>query len=390
MAADEGLALGVLGPLQMRVGGTEVPLGTPKQRAVLAMLVINRNRPVSIESLLNAAWEQWPPSGARASLHSYVSNLRRLIGEGEVDARTILVSAAPGYRLNVRETDCDIGRFVTEKNAGVQAAAAGLFEQASRHLTAALSEWRGPVLEDLHNFQFVDAFATALTEDKILAHTARAEAEIVCGRGYSVIGELEGLVVEHPYHEPLWAQLITAYYLSERQSEALDAFNRLKAILADDLGIDPGPTLRDLQSRILRQEPLNVKQAAQNTAERAITMLQQRTLVHGEGALARLRDTSGRSYPLCAAATTIGRLADNDIVLDDASVSRNHAVIVDTGTNFVISDLRSANGVRVGDHRVRGSAKLADGDHIGIGGHEFVFEIGAPQIAVSDADQGLA
>ena len=279
MAADEGLALGVLGPLQMRVGGTEVPLGTPKQRAVLAMLVINRNRPVSIESLLNAAWEQWPPSGARASLHSYVSNLRRLIGEGEVDARTILVSAAPGYRLNVRETDCDIGRFVTEKNAGVQAAAAGRFEQASRHLTAALSEWRGPVLEDLHNFQFVDAFATALTEDKILAHTARAEAEIVCGRGYSVIGELEGLVVEHPYHEPLWAQLITAYYLSERQSEALDAFNRLKAILADDLGIDPGPTVRDLQSRILRQEPLDVKQAAQNTAERAITMLQQRT--HG-------------------------------------------------------------------------------------------------------------
>lgn len=378
MVTDEGIAFGVLGPLQMRVGGTEVLLGTPKQRAVLAMLVINRNRPVGIDSLLNAAWEQWPPPGARASLHSYISNLRKLIG---AEARTVLVSAPPGYRLNVRETNCDIGRFVTEKNAGVQAAAAGLFEQASRHLTAALAEWRGPVLEDLPDFQFVDAFATALTEDKVLAHTSRAEAEIACGRVYSVISGLEALVIDHPYNEPLWAQLITAYYLSERQSEALDAFNRLKAILADDLGIDPGPTVRDLQARILRQEALDVKKAAQSTAERAVTFLQQRTMIHGESALAYLREKGGRSYPLCAAAATIGRLADNDIVLDDASVSRNHAVIVDTGTNFVISDLRSANGVKVRHQRIRGSATLTDGDQIGIGGREFIFEIGPPDSA---------
>jgi DNA-binding SARP family transcriptional activator len=378
VVTDEGLALGVLGPLQMRVGGTEVLLGTPKQRAVLAMLVINRNRPVGIESLLNAAWEQWPPPGARASLHSYISNLRKLIG---AEARTVLVSAPPGYRLNVRETDCDIGRFVTEKNAGVQATAAGRFEQASRHLTAALAEWRGPVLEDLRDFQFVDAFATALTEDKVLAHISRAEAEIACGRVYSVISGLEALVVDHPYNEPLWAQLITAYYLSERQSEALDAFNRLKAILADDLGIDPGPTVRDLQARILRQEPLDVKKAAQSTAERAVTFLQQRTMIHGESALAYLREKGGHSYPLCAAATTIGRLADNDIVLDDVSVSRNHAVVVDTGTHFVISDLRSANGVRVRHQRIRGSATLTDGDQIGIGGREFIFEIGPPDSA---------
>ena len=109
MATRSDLAFGVLGPLQMRVGDTEVPLGTPKQRAVLGMLVINRNRPVSIESLLGAAWDQWPPAGARATLHSYVSNLRRLIG---ADARTVLVSAPPGYRLNAREIDCDIGRNV--------------------------------------------------------------------------------------------------------------------------------------------------------------------------------------------------------------------------------------------------------------------------------------
>ena len=94
----------------MTVNGAPVLLGTPKQRAVLAMLVINRNRVVGIESLITAAWEQWPPPEARASLHSYVSNLRRLLSKAGVDPRTVLVSAPPGYRLNVAETACDIGR----------------------------------------------------------------------------------------------------------------------------------------------------------------------------------------------------------------------------------------------------------------------------------------
>jgi DNA-binding SARP family transcriptional activator len=320
---ENKIGFGVLGPLQMTVDGAPVPLGTPKQRAVLAVLVMNRNRPVGTDSLITAAWEQWPPSEARASLHSYISNLRKLLG----DSRSMLVNAPPGYSLTVGDSACDIGRFVLEKTAGVQAAAAGRFEQASDHLTTALAEWRGPVLEDLRDFQFVEAFATALTEDKVVAHTARAEAEIACGRGYAVIGELESLTVEHPYREPLWAQLIIAYYLADRQSEALDAYQRLKTTLADDLGIDPGPTVRALHERILRQEP--------------------RT----------------------------GRLSDNDIVLDNPNVSRHHAVIIDTGTSFVITDLRSANGVDVANERIRGTATLADGDRIRICDHEFTFEI---------------
>src|SRR5258708_11752755 len=196
-----------------------------------------------------AAWEQRPPAEARASLHSYISTLRRPPG----DSGSMWAKGPPGYSLPVADTACDLGRFVLEKTAGVQAAAAGRFEQASDHLTTALAEWRGPVLEDLRDFQFVDAFATALTEDKVVAHTARAEAEIACGRGDAVIGELESLTVEHPYREPLWAQLIIAYYQADRQSEALDARQRLKTTLADDLGIDPGPTVRSLHERVLRQ-----------------------------------------------------------------------------------------------------------------------------------------
>jgi DNA-binding SARP family transcriptional activator len=347
------------------------------------MLVINRNRPVSLESLVSAAWEDRPPPEARTSLHSYVSNLRRLLGTAGVEPRTVLANAPPGYRLSMPEAACDLGRFIIEKTAGVQAAAAGRFEQASDHLSAALAQWRGPVLDDLRDFRFVDAFATALIEDKVAAHTVRVEAEIACGRAHSVVSEVEALIVEQPYREPLWAQLMTAYSLAGRQSDALDAYRRLKTTLAEDLGIDPGPSVRRLHERILRQERLDVKQTARADAQSIVTVLEQRTPVSGTSHHALLRDASGRSYPLNAVTTGIGRLPDNDIVLDDQKVSRHHAVIIDTGTSFVVNDLRSANGVEVQHERIRGSVTLADGDVIRIGGHRFTVQISAGEAPAS-------
>ena len=374
--AHSALRFGVLGPLQMSANGTDLPLGASKQRAVLAMLLINRNRIVPADTLIDAVWQQRPPPEARGSLHAHISRLRRLVSSAGVDPAAVVVGSQPGYRLNVPDEACDLGRFAIEQKAGIQAAAAGRFEEASRHLSAALAEWRGPVLEDLRDFQFIDAFAAALAEDKLVALTVRAETEIACGRTHSIISELEALVVLHPYREPLWAQLITAYYLAERQYDALDAYGRLKTALADDLGIDPGPTLRGLHQRILRQEPLDIKEAARATAKHVVATLQRRPKVAQESAVAQLRDAAGRRYPLRGAATRIGRLADNDIVLDDDSVSRHHAVIVDTGNSFVITDLQSANGVDVADRRIRTSETLADGDRIRICGHEFTFEIG--------------
>ena len=129
---------GVLGPLQLSIGGALVPLGTPKQRAVLALMVINANRPVGIHTLCEAVWGERPPPGARATLHAYISNLRRLMSNAGID-RTVLASAPPGYRLAVADNQCDLGRFIAEKDAGVRAAAAAQFEKASRHLSAALA-----------------------------------------------------------------------------------------------------------------------------------------------------------------------------------------------------------------------------------------------------------
>jgi DNA-binding SARP family transcriptional activator len=378
---NKRLEFGVLGPLEMSVDGAPVPLGAHKQRAVLAMLVMNRNQPVSVDKLIAALWEGQPPSGARASIHTYVSHLRKLLSGVGIDPRAVLSAAPPGYRLSTPDNTCDHGRFVAEKIAGVHAAAADRFDDASRHLSAALAEWRGPVLEDLRDFQFVDAYATSLVQDKLLVNTAKAEADIACGRALAVITELEALVAEHPDCEPLWAQLITAYYITERQSEALSAYRRVKRVLADELGIDPGQTLRALNERILRQEPLDVKKSAKAAAADAETVLDRRS---DEKAVAYLHEASaGRSYPLQSAKTRIGRLHDNDIVLGGDNVSRRHAVIEDTGTNYVINDLQSSNGVHVQYQRIRSAATLNDGDHIRIGDHEFTFQI-AEETVVRD------
>jgi DNA-binding SARP family transcriptional activator len=373
MMAGTRLRFGLLGPLLLSVAGTPVALGTPKQRAILAMLLINRNRAIGMESLIDAAWDQSPVSAARTSIHSYVSNLRRVLADVGANPYEVLASAPPGYRLTVSDGECDMDRFIAEKTAGMQAAAAERFDEASRHFTAALSEWRGPALDDLSNFTFVELFATALAEDHVLVQIARAEAEIASGRAGAIIGELESLAAKHPYREPLWAKLITAYYVAERQSDALDAYRRLKKVLAEDLGIDPGPSLNALHERILRQEPLDTKKVAKTTARRAMSTTH--TVSTRPSVIAGLRDASGRQFPLRTTATRIGRVPDNDIVLNDDDVSRHHAVIIDTGGSFVITDLGSVNGVEVQQRRLRPSATLADGDLIDFCGHKFIFEI---------------
>ena len=298
-----GLEFGVLGPLQLSVDGTPVPLGAHQTAGGVGHAGDQPQSPARRRVVDQRCLGESPVPAARASIQSYISNLRRLLDDAGVEPHTVLASAPPGYRLTVADAECDLGRFTTEKTAGNRAAAAGRFEQASSHLSAALAEWRGPVLDDLRRFAFAEIFATALTEDNLLTHTARAEAEIACGRAYAVIGELETFTAEHPYREPLWAQLITAYYVSERQSDALEAYRRLKTTLAEDLGIDPGPTVRALHEQILHQEHLNTKRAAQSTAAYTIGNLKPHTALGGRSAAAGLRDTTGRHFPLQAAAT---------------------------------------------------------------------------------------
>jgi DNA-binding SARP family transcriptional activator len=363
--------------MQLSVDGTTVPIGTPKQRAVLAFLVMNRNRPMAADSLINAVWGEDAPSEARASLHAYVSNLRRLFGTVGIDGRSMLEKVSPGYRLNIAELDVDLGRFIHQRNEGVQAATARRFSEASRHYAAALAEWRGDVLEDLRGFDFVSVFATAMDEDRIATHIALAESEIACGRAKNIIGDLERLVADHPFREPAWEQLMMAYYLSARQSDALDAYQRLKTVLADELGIDPSPRLKGLHERILRQEPMDPAPPTDTTLIGTFISVANRTAINTGKARAQLRASTGECFPVKGVATRIGRRSDNDIVLADPRVSRHHAVIIDTGTSFILIDARSANGVELDHSRIRGSAPLVDGCHVRIGDHDFRFELQA-------------
>jgi SARP family transcriptional regulator, regulator of embCAB operon len=363
---------GVLGPLEMSIGGTLVPLGTPKQRAVLAVMIIHANRAVAVDALLDATWDHQPPEGARATLHAYISNLRRLMTGVGID-RAVLASVSRGYRLAIANDQCDLGRFTAEKNAGLRAAAAMQFEQASRRLSAALGQWRGPALDDLRDFEFVAGFGERLEEERIVVLTARADAEIACGRAHAVIMDLEALIASHPYREPLWAQLITAYYVAGRQSDALDAYRRLKSTLADELGIDPGPALRELSERILRQDSLPVRGAAQSRAEDTLVTAERGPVVIARPAA--LCDRDGHRHVLVRAATRIGRNPDNDIVLSDPRVSRYHAVVTVDGTAVMITDFGSANGVHVRGQRIHTVAELHDGDRLCIGDHEFMVEL---------------
>ncbi|WP_054813881.1 BTAD domain-containing putative transcriptional regulator [Nocardia arizonensis] len=373
--AEERARFGVLGPVELTIDGAARALGGPKQRAVLAYLVINANRPVSVDSLAQAVWEANQPPDVRASLHTIVSNLRKPLREAGIDARSALAQVGAGYRITVAEGAVDAQRFRTGMESGVRALAAGRFRAASDLLSEALAQWRGPVLADLRGLAFAEAYAAVLDDDRMSAIEARAEADIAQGRAAAVVSELSHLVTEHPLREPLWQQLITALYIDGRQSDALDAARRLRATLADELGIDPGPPLRELEARILRQEPLTANAAGAASATRMTTIIDQ----GAGGHLAALRDAEGHRHPVRGRFTRIGRLRDNDIALDDGKVSRHHAVVVDTGPAYVVKDLLSSNGVYVDGVRVIDSMALADGAVLRIGDTELVFELLARQ-----------
>lgn len=192
------------------------------------------------------------------TVHTYICNLRRTLSDAGVDSRNILVSEPPGYRLLIGDRQqCDLDRFVAAKESGLRASAKGYFSEAIRYLDSALQNWRGPVLGDLRSFMFVQMFSRALTEDELLVHTKLAEAAIACGRADVVIPKLERLVAMHPYRESLWKQLMLGYYVNEYQSAAIDAYHRLKSTLAEELGVEPAPTIRALYHKILRQLPMD-------------------------------------------------------------------------------------------------------------------------------------
>ena len=237
----------MLGRLEAYYDDVELDLGPPKQRAVLALLLLSANRVVSTERLIDDLWGDSPPSTARAALQVYVAGLRKALGNGGASVRT----RAPGYVIELDPGALDLDRF-TQLRA--EARESSDPEHRAAVLHEALMLWRDAPLPELRTEPFSTAAVPQLDQLRLAALEERIDADLALGRDAALVMELESLVAEHPYRERLRAQLMLALYRSGRQADALDAYQAGRRVLQDELGLDPGKELRDLEAAILRQD----------------------------------------------------------------------------------------------------------------------------------------
>jgi predicted ATPase/DNA-binding SARP family transcriptional activator len=239
----------LLGPLSVSRDGEPAAIGGQKRRALLAALLLEPNRVVSLDALIDALWGEAPPDTARNTIQVYVSQLRKLLPDGTLE------TAPPGYRLIVDPETVDLYRFVRLCDEGRSRLADGDAAGAAETLRAALSLWRGAPLADLAWEPFAHAEIARLEELRLAALEDRIDADLALARHGQLVPELERLVVEQPLRERLRAQLMLALYRAGRQADALAVYQRARKALVDELGIEPGESLRQLERAILAQDP---------------------------------------------------------------------------------------------------------------------------------------
>ena len=242
----------ILGPLEVVDEGEPVPLGRPKERLVLAVLLLHANEFVSRERLIDDLWGESPPPTARKAVNGYVSQLRKALSRNGLDP---IATADGGYRLEVGSDELDASRLQRVLADARERAAAGELEAAAELLGEALALWRGPTLAGLLLESHGRAEVAQLDELRLTALMDRVDCDLVLGRHEEVLGELHVLVGEHPLQERLRAQLMLALYRADRQAEALDAYQQARKVLVQELGIEPSPALQRLQKGILIQDP---------------------------------------------------------------------------------------------------------------------------------------
>jgi DNA-binding SARP family transcriptional activator/ABC-type oligopeptide transport system substrate-binding subunit/streptogramin lyase len=235
----------ILGPLEVLDNGRAVGLGGAKQRALFALLLLARGRPVSSEHLIEEIWEGAPPESAHKSVHVYVSGLRKALGDERI------VTRERGYALVLEPGELDVDRFerLVGEASGVPPATAAVA------LRGALDLFRGAPLDDFALERWAQPEIARIEERRLLAVEKRVDADLELGRHRDVVSELETLVAEHPYREHLLGQLMTALYRSGRQADALEAYRRGAGSLRNELGLEPSRVLLELEHRLLRQDP---------------------------------------------------------------------------------------------------------------------------------------
>jgi DNA-binding SARP family transcriptional activator len=240
----------ILGSFQLEEGGRRIPMGGVRQLAVFVSLLLHANEVVPSEQILMDLWGEDSPPSAANSLQAAISRLRRALPPGR------LITRAPGYALRIFPEELDVSQFEQLVSEGREALTAGAAEQAARTLRQALSLWRGPALADFRYEPFAQAEIVRLEELHLTCLEERIEADLALGLASVLVAELRRLVSDHPTRERLRGQLMLALYRDGRQTEALEVYREFRNVLRDELGLDPSPQLRELESAILRHDSL--------------------------------------------------------------------------------------------------------------------------------------
>ncbi|HEY5017487.1 MAG TPA: AfsR/SARP family transcriptional regulator, partial [Streptosporangiaceae bacterium] len=242
----------LLGPLIVRRDGVDVPVPPGKQRAVLAVLLLNSGRIVPVDEIAETLWGSAPPPSARVTVRNYVKRLRQALGDS---GRALIMTQPPGYLMGVRADDLDVSRFEALAGAARSAARRGQWDTTATQASAALALWRGEPLADVESERLAAREAPRLAEIRLQALEARIDADLRLGRCAEVIAELQLLAGDHPLREHLHAQLMLAYYWSGRQAEALAVYQHARQVLREELGAEPGGELRELHQQMLAADP---------------------------------------------------------------------------------------------------------------------------------------
>jgi DNA-binding SARP family transcriptional activator len=239
----------ILGSLEVVDDDQPVALGGPRQRALLAALLLRRRQPVSSDRLIDELWGERAPATARKIVQGYVSSLRKELGDG------LLVSRGHGYVLVVEPDQTDVDRFESLAADGQRALVHDDPGRAADLLREALALWRGPALAEFAYESFAQSEIERLEDSRLAALGDRIDAELALGRHEQLAPDLEALVREHPMRERFAGQLMLALYRSGRQADALETYRSARTRLVDELGLQPGRQLQELERGILAQDP---------------------------------------------------------------------------------------------------------------------------------------
>lgn len=278
----------ILGPLEVADNGV-VELGGPRQRATLALLLLNANRVVSVERLADDLYAGAAPVTALKQVQRQISDLRKVLGAGST-----IETRSPGYTIRLAPEQLDLTLF---ERLTAEAFDAPEPERIAALLRRALDLWRGPPLADLTYEAFAQAPIERLEDLRLAALEGRIDADLALGRHAGLVGEVEELLVQYPLRERFWAQLMLALYRSGRQAEALDAYRRARELLVGELGIEPGRELQQLERGILAQDPALATQP---------TAAPESSTAAGRGVLAVAPDEDRLAAPLSVAEPLAG------------------------------------------------------------------------------------